>query len=282
MNVIADFNLYQLNNGSHFLYVNQVLGKAQADTTVSNKAAAYLAKLKAAVENEDRLLKLSPKNKLTDAIADADSSRDALYLGLKNAVRAFMRARSAELVDAAADLNQLLVDYRINTHAPLIKETGMMMNLVGDLNKKFKAQVEKLGLQVMVAELGEANDSVNSLMMERTEERKNVGKGELRAARLVTDEAYRLFVMMVNGLVFVEGEAGYLEFVKFVNAQILYYRREAMGQKASAPDSDGSRPGTDDEGTGDDTPGTETPGGGSGENPGGSTGGSGGDHTDFE
>lgn len=269
MITISEFNPNLLNNGSHFLFVSQVLQVAQADTAVSTKAATYLAKFKAAVETEDKALKISAKSKLTDAIAEADASRDALYVGLKSAVKGFLRARSAELVDAAADLNQLFIDYRIDTRAPLIDETGLMTNLLTDLNSKCKTQVEKLGLNVMVAQMGEANSAVDTLMLERTEERKNDVKGELRTARLATDEAYRQMVMMINGLVYVEGEADYLEFVKFVNAQILYYRQQALGQKAGKPDTGGNTP---DEGG--DT-------GGSGSGNTGGTGGSDGDDDEF-
>lgn len=264
MITINEIHLHLMNNGSHYMFVSHVLEQAEACTALGTKAAAYLAELRKAVAAEDAVLKISTKSKLSDGIAEADASRDALYLGFKNVVKGFLLAPSAEVKQAAMDLNQLLVDYRIDPRAPMIKETGMMKNFLADLETKFKAQVETLGLTVLVGQMRESNGRVDKLMVQRTEERKDVVTGQLKAARVVTDEAYRELVKMVNGLVYVEGEAGYLDFVKYVNAEILYYRREAMGQKGSAPKGDGSNP---------------EAGGGTGgtENPGGSTGGSGGD-----
>lgn len=276
---IQDFHLQMLNNGSHFLFVSHVLQQAEACTALSAKAAAYLAEFKKAVAAEDVVLKTSAKSMRSDGIAAADASRDTLYAGLKHVVKSLMRAPSAEVAQAAVELNQLFIDYRIDTDAPLIKETGMLNNLIDDLGTKFKEQVETLGFTVLVGQLHEANSRVDKLMVERTEERKNTVTGKMKAVRVVTDEAYRELVRMVNGLVYVDGESGYVEFVKFVNAEILYFRREALGQKGSTPKGDGSVPGTG--GTGDGEPGTETPGGGTGDNenpggtetPGGSSGG---------
>lgn len=267
MNIIEEFNLNQLNNGSHFNFVSQVLVNAEACTAVGTKASTYLAKFKAAVEAEDKVLKLTTKSLLTDAITQADASRDSLYLGMKNYIKAFLNSLDAELAGAAVVLNQLLIDYHIDTRATMTKETGLMTNLKQDLTTKYKEQVEKLSLGLIVEQMSAANDRVFTLMDERAKERQYGKTGELKAARAVTDEAYHELVRMVNGLVYVEGEAAYLEFVNYINSNIVYYRRIVLGQKAKASADGGSTPGT-----GDDTGDSDT---GGSENPGGSTGGSG-------
>lgn len=286
--LIENFDLSRLDNGSHFTFVSDILKKAQAVTVVGEKAADYLAAFKAAVEAEDEVLKLSAKSLITDAIAEADSSRDALYTGLKYAIRGFLRSLDAEHAAAAVVLNQLVTDYRIAPHAPLVQESGLMTNFVTDLTTKHKDEVEKLGLTHMVEDLNTANTRVVNLMQERTDERMNARKGETAATRKLTDEAYRQLVLMVNGLVYTDPQTDYNPFVKFVNTEILYFRQQVLGQKGSKPDGgdtggdgSGDTPGTGDGGGG--TPGTgggdtggnpdETPGG----TPGGGTGGGDGD-----
>lgn len=280
MNIINEIHLHLMRNGSHFTYVSHVLQQAEANTAVSTKAASYLAEFKKAVAAEDALLKTSAKSLRSDSIADADASRDTLYTGFKAAVRSLMRAPSAEMAQAAVELNQLAKDYRIETNAPMVQETGMLLNFLDDLGTKFKTQVETLGLEKFVGELREANSRVDTLMVERNKERQGSVTGALKAARKATDEAYGHLVMMVNGLVYVEGESAYKDFVDYVNVEILYFRREILGQKTTGPKADGNTPGTGDTGG---EPGTENPGGDTGENPGGGSGSDqGGSGSDFD
>lgn len=272
--LIKDIDLSRLDNGSHFTFVSDILKKAQAVTAVGEKAADYLAAFKAAVETEDEVLKLSAKSLITDAIAEADNSRDALYTGLKYAIRGFLRSLNAEHAAAAVVLNQLVTDYRINPQAALVQESGLLTNFLTDLTTKHKEEVEKLGLTHMVEDLNAANTRVVNLMQERTDERMNARKGETAAARKLTDEAYRQLVLMVNGLVYTDPQTDYNPFVKFVNTEILYFRQQVLGQKGSKPDGGGD---TGGDGSGD-TPGTgdgggDTPGGTPDENPGGNPGG---------
>lgn len=274
MNKIKDFSLTQMRNGSHFLFMDQVLKKAEADSAVSSKAATYVSALRKALAAEDEMLKVSTKNKLTDLIAQADACRDGLYRSLKNVLPGFRSARSAAVVEAASDLTQLLKDYRIDPDAPMLVETGMMLNLVQDLESKFKAQVETLGLSVLVGLLKDANNELNDLMVERTESRQNAVVKAMPATRKVTDAAYNGLVGMVNALVYIDGEEAYADFISFVNAQIVYYRREALKQRTSLPKSDGTVPGSGNEGGsgeggGDGNPGSGSTGDGTGGNEGG-------------
>lgn len=54
MKEIGTISLGRLNNGAHFLYVSNVLARAEADGKVSTKAATQIAALKAAVAQEDK------------------------------------------------------------------------------------------------------------------------------------------------------------------------------------------------------------------------------------
>ena len=42
-----------LNNGAHFLFISNVLARAEADATVKSKLSAQIVSLKAAMEQED-------------------------------------------------------------------------------------------------------------------------------------------------------------------------------------------------------------------------------------
>ena len=240
MKEIYDINIQRMNNGAHFTFVSNILARAEADTTVKGKASELVSNFKAAVAAEDEALKISQKSLLTDEIAKADSDRDALYAGYKKAVEGFLAMPIADMAQAAKVLAQHIKDYKINTAGQLDKETGLLVNFISDLEDKNAAQVAKLGLTAFVTNLKEANERVRTLTLQRTNEKIGITVGALKTARTASDDAYRALVKMVNALALVFGEKDYTAFIDYVNTEITHYKREVLGQKASAPSTSGS------------------------------------------
>ena len=89
MSEIGTLSLERLKNGAHFLFISNVLERAESDATVKSKLSAQIVSLKSAKEQEDEDLKNSQKSLLTDDIAAADAERDGLYSGYKKAVNDF-------------------------------------------------------------------------------------------------------------------------------------------------------------------------------------------------
>ena len=195
---------------------------------------------KAGVAAEDEALKISQKSLLTDEIAKADSNRDTLYAGYKNAVEGFLAMPITDMAQAAKILSQHIKNYKINTTDQLDKETGLLVNFITDLEDKYAAHVAKLGLTAFVTNMKEANERVRTLTLQRTNEKMGVSVGALKAARTASDNAYRTLVKMVNALALVFGEKDYAPFINYVNTEITHYKREVLGQKTSAPSTSGS------------------------------------------
>ena len=240
MKEIYDINIQRMNNGAHFTFVSNILARAEADTAVKGKASELVSNFKAAVAAEDEALKISQKSLLTDDITKADSDRDALYAGYKKAVEAFLAMPIADMAQAAKVLAQHIKDYKINTADQLDKETGLLVNFITDLENKYSAQVAKLGLTAFVTNMKEANERVRTLTLQRTNEKIGITVGALKTARTANDDAYRALVKMVNALALVFGEKDYTAFIDYVNTEITHYKREVLGQKASAPSTSGN------------------------------------------
>ena len=240
MKEIYDINIQRMNNGAHFTFVSNILARAEADTAVKEKASELVSNFKATVAAEDEALKISQKSLLTDEIAQADSDRDALYAGYKKAVEGFLAMPIADMAQAAKILSQHIKDYKINTADQLDKETGLLVNFISDLEDKYAAQVAKLGLTAFVTNLKEANERVRTLTLQRTNEKIGITVGALKTARTASDDAYRALVKMVNALALVFGEKDYTAFIDYVNTEVAHYKREVLGQKASAPSTSGN------------------------------------------
>ena len=264
MKEINDISLPRMNNGAHFTFVSNILARVESDTAVKGKAADQVSNFKTAVSTEDEVLKVSQKSLLTDDIAKADNDRDALYAGYKKAVEAFLAMPIADMAQAAKVLAQHIKDYKINTADQLDKETGLLVNFITDLENKYSAQVAKLGLTAFVTNMKEANERVRTLTLQRTNEKMGVSVGALKTARTASDNAYRALVKMVNALALVFGEKDYTAFIDYVNTEITHFKREVMGQKATAPSTSGSSSAT--------TPSSKPSSGGSSSGSGSSTG----------
>ncbi len=264
MTKIGEIYLGRMNNAAHFLFVTDVLARAEANEAMVAKVATQVNNLKTALAKEDECFKLSTKSLTTDEITKADAERDALYRSYRNTVASFLKLPVENMAKAAKVLNQHIKDYGISPRMQLDRETGLLKNLITDLEGKYKAEVELLSLTSMVALLKDANERLCTLTDERTDERMATVVGALKAARAATDEAYRALVDMVNALALVEGDTVYADFITYVNTEITHYKREVLGQTASSSSKTGDTTtdsdapvideGTTDGGSEDDVP----------------------------
>ena len=81
----------------------------------------------------------------------------------------------------------------------------------------------------------EANNRVFELVTRRDTENSTKTVGAVKAARAVTDNAYRMLVKKVNAHALIEGDAAYASFIDEMNAQIARYKREALSTPEASP-----------------------------------------------
>ena len=244
---IQKVDLVGMNNGAHYEFMKVVNDRFAAETTLSTNAAAKKAMeaLAAALKEEDRCLVISRRNLITDDIRAADKTRDDIFRSLRKAINGFTDAPVADVAKAGKVLKQCVADYAINPAMQLDRETGLLHNFIADLETKYAAQVTKLGLTLFVAPLKEANAKVEQFIVDRTTAQSVIAAGELRAARLATDAAYRHLVKFVNALAMVSGTTDYDALAKFLNEHIDRFKHEVLPKKKKGgkKPSDGDKPG---------------------------------------
>lgn len=220
-----------MNNGAHFTYMTNVLNRAEADEHIKVDAATQVADLKAALAVEDKYFKTSDKNLKTDIIAAADAERDKLCRNYLKTLKALMNMPDETIANSAKALVQMFIDYEFDPDAQLDKQTGILLNMVADWEGKHAQDVTNTNTGKFVELIKAANEKVHSLMIERSDEQKEIPVGALKSARKQTDSAYRALVKMVNALIMVNGETDYADFVKFLNYEIKRYKEEVLNQK---------------------------------------------------
>ena len=244
---IQKVDLVGMNNGAHYEFMKVVNDRFAAETTLSTNAAAKKAMeaLAAALKEEDRCLVISRRNLITDDIRAADKTRDDIFRSLRKAINGFTDAPVPDVAKAGKVLKQCVADYAINPAMQLDRETGLLHNFIADLETKHAAEVAKLGLTLYVAPLKEANAKVEQFIVDRTTAQSVIAAGELRAARLATDTAYRHLVKFVNALAMVSGTTDYDALAKFLNEHIDRFKHEVLPKKKKdgKKPSDGDKPG---------------------------------------
>ena len=271
MKQINSISLERMSNGSHFLFITDTVGLATADAKVKTKVTAELTALQTALKAEDDALALSKANLLSKDIKTIDAERDKHYKALRKAITFFLNHPDAQLVKAAARLEQLLKDYNINPAMQLDRETGLLLNLISDLETKSAADVTALALTPVVQAMKQANDKLREVTRARANDRAVQIVGQLKQAQHASDEAYRALVQKVNALAVVEGEADYADFISKMNEQVKHYKQEVL-PKAKKKDGgkqpgdggkkpDGKKPGGDAAKPGEGGDGKDKPGG---------------------
>ena len=247
MKHIEPISLEHMSNGSHFLFITDTVGLATADAKVKTKVTAELTALQTALKAEDDALALSKANLLSKEIKAIDAERDKHYKALRKAITFFLNHPDAQLVKAAARLEQLLKDYNINPAMQLDRETGLLLNLISDLETKSAADVTALALTPVVQAMKQANDKLREVTRARANDRAVQIVGQLKQAQHASDEAYRTLVQKVNALAVVEGEADYADFISKMNEQVKHYKQEVLPKAKKKGDGkqpgDGGKPG---------------------------------------
>ena len=249
MTDIKTIDLPKLNNGAHYEFMKVVSDRFASETALSANAAAKKAieALAAALKEEDhRCLAISRKSLMTEDIRLADSTRDDIYRSLRQAISGFAQAPVLDVARAAKTLALCMNSYAIKPSMQLDRETGLLHNFIADLETKYAAEVTKLGLTLYVAPLKEANAKVEQFIVGRTTAQSAIIAGELRAARLATDAAYRHLVKFVNALAMVSDTSDYDALNLFLNEHIDRYKQEAL-PKAKKKD-EGKKPAEDKKG----------------------------------
>lgn len=252
---INKISVSRMNNGAHFLYNTDFYARVDADTAVKEKITEALARYKQAIDLEDEALKISQKSLNTDKIVEFDSKRDSLFIAVKSVVKAQLAVSNPEIHNAAVKIMQLIKDYGIDVKGQLDKETGLMVNLIYDLENKCADEVEKLGLGLFLSQLKEANNNVRTYTDSRNKELLEKPAYKLAEARKLTDAAYLEVVKLINAHAVLEGTALYKNLITLQNQEIIHYKQQVLKQPASSSTDAPFIPTDPDTPTNPDTPG---------------------------
>ena len=143
---------------------------------------------------------------------------------------------TADVASAAAEAKSLFDKYGDPTSLAQTEESGVLHNLLQDLEAFDASKRTLLNLDVWIADLKTKEEAFLAAAAERTEAdaaRQVAARqvGIVKETRTAAEAAYRSLVDTVNALAMINGDAAYATFIDHVNAMI--ERQKAISKARS-------------------------------------------------
>ena len=168
----------------------------------------------------DTALKASATNPATASATDADVERDQSWRAANAYVKAMCSHPTADIANAAGEAKAIFDKYGDPTKLAQTEESGVLHNLLQDLEAFDSSKRTTLNLDVWITDLQTKEDAFLAAAAERTEADAARQVGIVKETRTAAEAAYRSLVDTVNALAMINGDTEYATFIDHVNAMI--------------------------------------------------------------
>lgn len=188
----------------------------------------------AAVTTEDETAIIIQKSDRTEALQEADKTRDNTLLGIKSMVESLGRIGTAAQKEAAKRFMSSYDSHGIGILQRYQEETERIRQFIQQCEGALSSDVATLGITALIAQLKTENEAVNTLIIERNAEASQVDPTAMQTARADVDALYKQLVTVINAFAVVEQQQGvspYDRAINNINADIDYYDKHVFTQE---------------------------------------------------
>ena len=196
------------------------LPEVQSAKTANPVMTSAVTTFTDAFNNFDTALKASAVNPATASATDADTARDQSWRAANAYVKAMCSHPTAEVSANALETKALFDKYGDPTSLAQTEESGILHNLLQDLNALSEEKRAVLNLDIWIADLQAKEDAFLAAAAQRTEADAARQVGIVKETRTAAEAAYRSLVDTVNALAIIEGDGDYATFIDHTNAMI--------------------------------------------------------------
>ena len=215
---IKKLHFNQLRNNEHFQCQTEFKALLEGHTPMLIRLMPFFTDNYIPAYNaEDEALIKIVKNTHSDKRGDADRGRDQTFRGSADTVLAGLNHFDPDVQEAARRLKIVFDQFGNVAQLPLNEETSAIYNLVQEVTEKHATDAAKLGLMPWMSKLNADNQAYEALVTSSSEEEALKTEIKAKEARAEVDFRVRQFIERVEALMVVEGEAGYVEFVRRLN-----------------------------------------------------------------
>ena len=197
------------------------------DSVLETKVSEFTT----AVDAFDDALKASAVNPATATATATDDARDASWRGANNYTAAMCAHPDAEIATYATEAKSLFDKYGDPTKLAQTEESGVLHNLLQDLEALDASKRTALALDVWIADLKAKEEAFLAAAAQRTEADAARQVGIVKETRTAAEAAYRSLIDTVNALAMINGDTAYATFIDHVNA--MAERQKAISKARS-------------------------------------------------
>ncbi len=217
---IKKIDLRRMRNDEFFQFFTRVRNMIVAATPVKLKIEKAFEDFKDVYAKLDASLKKIIKSSITPMIGEAITARNKVFRGLALARKANSKHFMNTVREATERLTPVFETYGDLTALANDESTSAMYNFCKDLMESYAEDLITAGLAQWVTELDKMNKAVETLMMQRFEERSARTNLKIRDVRIEMGELWSRIADRINSLELVEGEnegAPWAAFIKEFN-----------------------------------------------------------------
>jgi hypothetical protein len=243
MEKIDIFYLPRLHNGEnvnfHYESLEQLEKANPSELGVEEQTRAY----RSACGNLKQSVDVFESSELSVESTRLDTRRDHAYSGFKSYVKVYLNDEDEPKSEAAERIIAVIRNTERELGNPLLlglaKESTALSSLSRNL-APLAADIELIGAAGRLEKLETANQEYIDLQFERYLEQSNKPSGDVKAARVAADAAYRDIVDRINAQILLNGDEKFVAYAKAQNALIERYnrivaqRRGRSGKKEAA------------------------------------------------
>lgn len=194
---------------------------------------------KTAVDGLDSALKVSNTVPSAKWVTEADAARDFAWSGLYYYVKAMTAHPDESIAEAAKRALEILEKYGNPTAKPQLEESGILYNLLQELNEAKEAgDFNGLDIEPWMERLENAEYSFLTATDEKVQEEAAREVGLSKQARQAADDAYRKLVDIVNMLAAMHGDEKFATFIGNVNALVEQQRTKLKTRATNSAKKD--------------------------------------------
>jgi hypothetical protein len=231
------FNYTELRNEVHVEYIETVDGIVVKHNPETLAISPQYDIFKTSLNAEVGVLDVMKKSGYTGEISAQDNVRDSIFRGFADAVKSAENHFNADKRKASERIRVVLDHYGNIAVKAFDQETAAIDDMLRELNDKYTAEVQSLGLTDWLMQLDAENQKFKTLMSERYAETALRPKTRMKAARAGTDRSLRAMLNMVEALAAVNGAETYQPFIDELNAVSERYKNrlaQISGKKAKS------------------------------------------------
>lgn len=221
-----------LRNAQHFAFINAFLTSLWKAGFTEPKITALVTALTEAFSDEDRWYMVARASETVRLREEADRQRDTYYGRLNTLSRLWAGSGDPQKDPAATAIQRVFKLYRLNVSAQMDEETGVMDNLIADLQRPDMAShLEALDASYLFTQMVEANNLLKNLRIEQGIEASSKVKGALDNARTICDRLYDELTYLIEAYALTADDTSPYEiFIRNWNGTLKLYR-EMLSRK---------------------------------------------------